>query len=120
MINWAKSESHRLKMTVGWSWQGWRAAWATERTLRQWTLANALSILLALTLDLTGAERALIIGFGLLILVAELLNTAVEETVNRISYVDHPLAKKAKDIGSAAVAVTAITAGLIWVIVLIG
>ncbi|MDJ0825237.1 MAG: diacylglycerol kinase [Rhodobacter sp.] len=120
MIEFVKSEAHRLKMTVVWSWQGWWAAWETEKTLRQWTLANALSILLALALDLSPVERALIIGFGLLILVAELLNTAIEETVNRISYVDHHLSKKAKDIGSAAVAVTAIAAGLVWLIILVG
>ena len=120
MREFMKSEARRLKMTVIWSWQGWWAAWETEKTLRQWTLANGISIALALVLDLTSVERALIIGFGLLILVVELLNTAIEETVNRISRVDHPLSKKAKDIGSAAVALTAITAGVIWVIVLIG
>jgi diacylglycerol kinase (ATP) len=83
-------------------------------------LANVVSALLACVLDLSPVERALIIGFGLLVLVAELLNTAVEETVNRISMEDHPLSKKAKDIGSAAVAMTAIAAGIIWLIVLIG
>jgi len=120
MIQALRAEAIRLKMTVIWSLEGWRAAWASEKTLRQWTLANVLSIALALLLDLSPVERALIIGFGLLILVAELLNTAVEETVNRISRLDHPLSKKAKDIGSAAVAVTALTAGLIWVVVLVG
>jgi len=120
MIGTVKSELRRLKMTVYWSWQGWWAAWASEKTLRQWTLANLVSALLACALDLSPVERALIIGFGLLVLVAELLNTAVEETVNRISMEDHPLSKKAKDIGSAAVAMTAIAAGIIWLIVLIG
>ena len=120
MIRNLKSEMLRLMLTVVWSWQGWRAAWASEKTLRQWTLANAVSVALALIIDLSPVERALIIGFGLLVLVAELLNTAIEETVNRISYVDHPLSKKAKDIGSAAVAVTAIAAGLVWLIVLVG
>jgi diacylglycerol kinase (ATP) len=120
MLRFVKSEAYRLKMTCVWSWQGWCAAWASEKTLRQWSLANALSAGLALALDLTTVERALIIGFGLLILVAELLNTAVEETVNRIGPEDHPLSKKAKDVGSAAVAVAALTAGLIWVLVLFG
>ncbi len=120
MLQFVKSEAYRLKMTCVWSLQGWCAAWASEKTLRQWSLANALSAGLALALELTSVERALIIGFGLLILVAELLNTSVEETVNRIGPEDHPLSKKAKDIGSAAVAVTAITAGLIWLIILIG
>ncbi len=120
MLKALNAELHRLKMTVIWSLEGWAAAWASEKTLRQWTLANGISIVLALVLDLTSVERALIIGFGLLILVAELLNTAIEETVNRISRADHPLSKKAKDVGSAAVALTALTAGLIWLIILIG
>ncbi len=120
MMETLKSEAHRLKMTVVWSLQGWQAAWASEKTLRQWTLANVLSAGLALVLDLSAAERALVIGFGLLILAAELMNTAVEEAVNRISRLDHPLSKKAKDVASAAVALTAIAAGAVWLIVLIG
>lgn len=120
MFGILKSEASRLKMTVVWSWQGWRAAWASEKTLRQWTLANCLSAVLAFALDLSSVERALIIGFGLMILVAELLNTAIEDVVDRISPDDHPLSKKAKDVGSAAVAVAAIAAGAVWLIVLIG
>jgi diacylglycerol kinase (ATP) len=115
-----QQEGLRLRNTVVWSWQGWCAAWATEKTLRQWSLANALSAALALSLDLTPAERALIIGLGLLILVAELLNTAIEEVVDYISTTENPRAKKAKDCGSAAVAVAAIAAGLAWLIILIG
>ena len=75
---------------------------------------------LALILDLSGAERAVVIGFGLLILVAELLNTAIEEAVDYISTDIHPSAKRAKDCGSAAVAVTAIAAGVAWIAVLAG
>jgi len=120
MIEGLKSEVQRLKMTVVWSWAGWRAAWASEKTLRQWTWANVASVSLALVLDLSSVERALIVGFGLLILAAELMNTGIEEAVNRVGREDHPLSKKAKDVGSAAVAVTAIAAGLVWVIVLVG
>jgi len=120
MISWLKSELHRFKMTVIWSWAGWRDTWASEKSLRQWTLANAISAGLALMLDLTSTERAMIIGLGLLILAAELMNTGIEEAVNRVSRTDHPLSKKAKDAGSAAVAVTAIAAGLVWVIILVG
>ena len=115
-----KSELHRFANTCKWSWNGWCASWKSEATLRQWTIANILSIILCLLVDMTTVERILIISFGLLILVAELLNTAVEEAVNRVSTKDHPLAKKAKDAGSAAVAVAAITAGIVWVLVLVG
>jgi diacylglycerol kinase (ATP) len=120
MRDFLTSEAARLRDTCIWSWQGWCAAWASEKTLRQWTLANVLSAALALALDLSAGERALIIALGLLILVAELLNTAIEEVVDYISSAVDERAKKAKDCGSAAVAVTAIAAGLVWVVVLVG
>ena len=69
---------------------------------------------------MSAAERALIIGFGLMILVAELLNTGIEAAIDRIGEERHPLSKKAKDCGCAAVALAAIVAGLMWVIVLVG
>jgi diacylglycerol kinase (ATP) len=115
-----KAEYRRFLNTCIWSIEGWNACWASEKTLRQWTIANVLSIALALYLDLTGAERALIVVAGLLILAAELINTAVETTVNYLSPDLHPLAKKAKDAGSAAVAMTAIAALMAWVLVLFG
>lgn len=114
------SEARRLANTVIWSWDGFRAAWASEKTLRQWTLANVLSAALAIWLDLTPGERGLILALGLLILAAELINTAIEEVVDHISPDFHPRAKKAKDCGSACVALTAIAAGVAWVVVLVG
>ena len=120
MLRVLRAEIHRIWMTIVWSWQGWAASWASEKSLRQWSLANVISAGLALMLDFSAPERALIIGFGVLILAAELLNTGIEEAVNRISPEEHPLAKKAKDAGSAGVAVTAIAAGLVWLILLIG
>lgn len=114
------AEARRLKWTVIWSLDGWRAAWTSEASLRHWTRANAASILLALALDLSSVERALVIGFGLMILVAELLNTSIEDVVNRIDTAPHPLSKKIKDVGSAGVAMAAVAAGVVWLIVLIG
>ena len=77
MLETMRAEGRRLANTVIWSWEGWRAAWATEKTLRQWTLANVLSASLALSLDLTPAERGLVLALGLLVLVAELINTGL-------------------------------------------
>jgi diacylglycerol kinase (ATP) len=114
------AELRRLRNTVIWSWAGWRAAWASEKTLRQWTLANAISAALAFWLPLSTAERAVILGLGLMVLVAELLNTALEEVVDYISLAQDPRAGKAKDCGSAAVAVAAIAAGLAWLVILLG
>lgn len=114
------AEAQRFANTVIWSLDGWRAAWATEKTLRQWTVVNVLSAALAFALDLTTAERGLILALGLLILAAELMNTGLEEVVDYISRDTDPRAKKAKDCGSAAVALTAIAGGLAWVVVLVG
>jgi diacylglycerol kinase (ATP) len=114
------AEARRLANTVVWSWDGWRAAWATEKTLRQWTLANAASAALAFSLDLAPGERALILALGLLILAAELINTGLEEVVDHLCPHQDPRAKKAKDCGSACVALTAIAAGVAWVVVLVG
>lgn len=115
-----QAEARRLANTVIWSWQGFRAAWSTEKTLRQWTLANAASAALAFMLDLSPAERSLILALGLLVLAAELINTAIEEVVDHISPGPDPRAKKAKDCGSACVALAAIAAGVAWVVVLVG
>jgi diacylglycerol kinase (ATP) len=113
-------EVRRVQNTVRWSWQGWRSAWAREKSLRQWALLNAGSVVLAFTLDLMPGERALILALGLMILVMELVNTAIEETVDYISEAHDPRAGRAKDAGSAAVAVAAIAAGLAWVVILVG
>jgi diacylglycerol kinase (ATP) len=113
-------ELSRLGNTARWSWQGWRSTWAREKSLRQWALLNLGSVTLAFVLDLTPGERALVIALGLMVLVMELVNTAIEETVDYISTDHDPRAGRAKDAGSAAVAVTAIAAGVAWLIILIG
>jgi diacylglycerol kinase (ATP) len=120
MRAWLAAEGRRFARTCIWSWAGWRAAWASEKTLRQWTLMNLLSALLALSLPLSTPERALILALGLLVLAAELMNTAVETVVNHLSPGHHPLAAKAKDCASAAVALTALAAGTAWAVVLWG
>ena len=71
----------------------------------------------ALWLGETGVERALLIGCLLLVLIVALLNSAIEATVDRISFENHRLAKRAKDIGSAAVMLSLVNAGLIWLLI---
>ncbi|AWD21279.1 diacylglycerol kinase [Pseudogemmobacter blasticus] len=119
-MEFLRGEARRFANTVIWSWDGWRAAWASEKTLRQWTILNIASAALAFSLDLTAGERAVILGLGLLVLAAELLNTAIEEVVDYISTDTHPRARKAKDCGSAGVALAALAAGVAWVVILIG
>jgi diacylglycerol kinase (ATP) len=91
-----------------------------KKSLRQWTLANALSAALVFALDLTPAERGLLLALGLLVLAAELINTAVEEVVDHLSPGPDPRARKAKDLGSACVALAALAAGVAWGVVLLG
>lgn len=115
-----RAEARRFANTVIWSWAGWRAAWATEKTLRQWAVVNVLSAALAFWLDLTAGERGMILALGLLVLAAELLNTAIEEVVDYISTAEDPRARKAKDCGSAGVALAALAGGVAWAVVLVG
>lgn len=120
MISSTRKELRRLWMTLVWSWAGWRDSWRSEASLRHWTRANIVSIIIASALDLSHIERILIIAFGLLVVVLELVNTAIEKAVDHSSTDENELARRAKDAGSAAVAAAAITAGVVWLLVLIG
>lgn len=120
MIDWVMAEVRRIGNTTKWSWEGWCAAWAREKSLRQWTLVNVLSAALAFGLDLTPGERALVLALGLLLLAAEMANTAIEEVVDYISEEIDPRAKRAKDAGSAVVALTALAGGVAWLVIMIG
>ena len=73
---------------------------------------------LGLWLGGTGVERALLVSSVLIVLCAELVNTALEAAVDRISLEIHPLARRAKDIGSAAVMLALVNAGVVWLLVL--
>ena len=119
-MGFLRAELRRIGNTCLWSWQGWWVAWADEKSLRQWTLVHTLSVALAFTLDLTAGERALIVALGFLLLAAELINSSVEAVVDLASPDLHPLAKKAKDCGSACVALTAMAGGAAWLLVLFG
>ena len=74
---------------------------------------------LALWLTRDGVERALLIGSLMLALIIELVNAGIEAAVDRISLENHPLAKRAKDIGSAAVMLALVNAALVWLLVLL-
>lgn len=115
-----RAELKRLRHTCIWSWQGWRAAWVDEVSLRHWVRLQVASVLLALLVPLSPGERALIVALGFLVIAAELFNSAIEVIVDMISPDPHPMAGRAKDIGSAAVAVTAIGTGIAWAIILLG
>lgn len=98
---------------------GLRAAWQTESAFRQELSLAILLLPLALWLGQTWTERALLAGSVLLVLIVELLNTAIEYTVDRVSLERHDLSKTAKDLGSAAVLLTLLLCALVWAAVLL-
>ena len=110
----------RLVRAVGASWRGLRGAFREEAAFRQELGFAALVIPLGLWLGHTGVERALLVGPVLLILVVELINSAIEATVDRIGFERHALAGLAKDIGSAAVFMSFVLFGAVWLLVLLG
>jgi len=108
----------RLKRAITCSYAGISAAWKNEEAFRQELLLGAVLIPLACWLGDSGLERALLVGSLLLVMIVELLNTAVEVVVNRISLDRHELSGLAKDLGSAAVSMSLVNAGLTWLLVL--
>lgn len=83
-------------------------------------MVNVLSAGMSFAVPMSRGEQALILALGLLVLAAELLNTAIEEIVDHISPDLDPRAKKAKDCGSAGVAPAALAGGVAWLVVLTG
>lgn len=115
-----KTGLKRLLNALRYSCAGIREAHRNEDAFRQEVLLAAFLLPLAFWLESAAIGRALMIGSVLLLLIVELLNSAIEATVDRISLDDHRLAKRAKDIGSAAVLITIINLVLVWTLVLLG
>lgn len=118
MAGFWRREGRRFVNNCLWSWQGWQAAWATENTLRQWTIVNVLSGAATVFVPISPNQQMLLLALGMLILAMELMNTGLEEVVDLVSPEIHPRAKKAKDTASAAVAVTALAGGVVWALAL--
>ena len=109
----------RLWNACGYSLAGFRAAYKHEDAFRQEVLLAVILIPLALCLPVGYLGKAMMIASVLLVIIVELLNSAIEATVDRISLDSHALAKRAKDIGSAAVAVSLINVVAVWGLVLL-
>ena len=109
----------RLINAFGYSRDGFAAAWKHEAAFREELLLAAIAIPAGLWLGQTGIERALLVGTILIVLIVELLNSAIEAVVDRVSAERHELSKRAKDMGSAAVLVTLMLAGAVWALILI-
>jgi diacylglycerol kinase (ATP) len=100
------------------SWAGFRAAWQYEDAVRMELMVSAIAIPVALWLPVDRIGKVMMIASIILVLIVELINTAIEATVDRISYDPHHLAKRAKDIASLAVLLTVINAAVIWLMVI--
>ena len=107
----------RVVAAIQYSLSGLAAAARHEDAFRMELIMVGLLTPLALWLGHSGMERALLIGCLMLVLIVELINSAIEATVDRISLENHRLAKRAKDIGSAAVMLSLVNAGVTWLLV---
>jgi diacylglycerol kinase (ATP) len=110
----------RILRAVGSSARGLAGAFREEAAFRQELALAVLVIPMGLWLGHSGIERALLVAPMLLILIVELLNSAIEATVDRIGFERHTLAGLAKDIGSAAVFVSFVLLATVWLLVLLG
>jgi len=110
----------RIARAARFSWQGFRAAYRKEEAFRQETWLALIAIPLGLWLGNDGVERALLVSVILLVLIVELLNTGIENVVDRIGKEPHKLSGRAKDVGSAAVFLALVLAAAVWLLVLIG
>ena len=105
----------RILNAGGYSLAGLQAAFSGEAAFRQLVLLSVVLIPLAFFFEVSRGERAVMIAACLLALIVELLNSAIEAAIDRISLDLHPLSKNAKDMGSAAVLLALLLCGGIWV-----
>lgn len=104
----------RIWNAFRYSLAGLQAAFRHEDAFRQECLLALVLIPVALFLPASGIGKAMLIGSTILVLIVELLNSAIEATVDRVSLERHLLAKRAKDIGSAAVMLSLLNLLLVW------
>ena len=105
----------RIIKAAGYSWKGVRAAWINEAAFRQELVAVILAIIIACWLDIDTITRVLLIGSVSLVMIVEILNSAIEAVVDRIGSEFHELSGRAKDMGSAAVLMSIMLALFTWI-----
>ncbi len=110
----------RILNAAGYSFDGLSAAFKGEAAFRQLVLLNVVLIPLSFVVNVSRGEQALLIAVCLLALIVELLNSAVEAAIDRISLDLHPLSKNAKDMGSAAQLVALSMIAVVWGLILVG
>ncbi|RFC38367.1 MAG: diacylglycerol kinase (ATP) [Candidatus Nitrotoga sp. LAW] len=108
----------RLINALSYSLSGLRLAWKDEAAFRQEVILAIILVPVAFMMPVGEIQRVLLVGSIMLVLVVEMINSAIEAVVDRVSLDIHPLAKKAKDMGSAAVLLALANAILIWIMIL--
>ena len=114
MLEYIRNEIIRLKNAIKFSKQGFMQAWHGEAAFRFEVVLAAILIPTAIILPVTALERVVLIASLLLVLIVELLNSAIEAVVDRIGTEEHPLSGMAKDMGSAAVLVSLFVVIFTW------
>lgn len=110
----------RIWRALLYSRRGLREAWRHEHAFRQELILVLCLAPVIVLVPVSLVERAAMAATLLLVLIVELLNSAIETAVDRISLDEHPLSKRAKDIGSAAVFLSLVNVVAVWALVLIG
>ena len=108
----------RVWNAIGYSVDGLRFAWLGEDAFRQESILAGILIPAALLLPVSFVERILLVASVVLVLIVEVLNSAIEAAIDRQGYEINPLAKRAKDLGSAAVLLALLLSGGTWAAVL--
>ncbi|MET3109052.1 diacylglycerol kinase (ATP) [Oxalobacteraceae bacterium GrIS 2.11] len=114
----SKSGYKRIFFALFYSFEGFKSAWKHEHSFRQELVMVVFGVIVALFLPISGYQKLMLIVVLLLILIVELINSAIEAVVDRVSLERHSLSKNAKDFGSAAVLLTLIIAVATWGVVL--
>ncbi|HEY0846428.1 MAG TPA: diacylglycerol kinase [Noviherbaspirillum sp.] len=114
----SKSGVKRIYAAFFYSMQGFKEAWRNEQAFRQEVMLVIPATILALLLPVSALEKLALVAVLLIVLIVELLNSAIEAVVDRVSFEHHPLSKIAKDFGSAAVFLALTLAGLTWAVIL--
>jgi diacylglycerol kinase (ATP) len=114
----SKSGLKRIFSAFFYSIDGFKAAWRNEHAFRQELMLAVPAAVVALLLPISAFQKLALIGVLVLVLIVELINSAIEAVVDRISLERHPLSKNAKDFGSAAVMLACLLAGATWAVVL--
>lgn len=115
----SKSGVKRVFAAFSYSMQGFRTAWKSEHAFRQEVFLVVPGVIVALLLPVSALKKLALIAVLVLVLVVELLNSAIETVVDRVSLERHPLSKKAKDLGSAAVFLTLFLATATWAVIVL-